>query len=77
MEPLLDGGTKIYLNGPGHMTKMACMPIYMYGKNLKNLLFWNQKADDLESWYVASVLEYYQVCSNDNPGSTLTYLRQG
>ena len=30
---------------------MATMPIY--GKNLKNLLLWNQKADDLETWYAA------------------------
>ena len=27
-----EGGTKVYINGPGHMTKMAGMPIY--GKNL-------------------------------------------
>ena len=27
------GGKKVYINGPGHMTKMAAMPIY--GKNLK------------------------------------------
>ena len=27
-----EGGTKVYTNGPGHMTKMAAMPIY--GKNL-------------------------------------------
>ena len=26
-------GTKVYINGPGHMTKMAVMPIY--GKTLK------------------------------------------
>ena len=39
-------------NGSGHMTNMATMPIY--GKNLKNLLLWNKKANDLESWYVAS-----------------------
>ena len=26
------GGTKVCINGPGHMTKMAAMPIY--GKNL-------------------------------------------
>ena len=32
MELLWDGGTKFYSNGPGHMTKMAAMPIY--GKNL-------------------------------------------
>ena len=36
------------------MTKRAVMPIY--GKNLKkkkNHILWNQKAEDLESWYVA------------------------
>ena len=33
VEPPWEGGTKIYINGPGHMTKMAAMPIY--GKNLK------------------------------------------
>ena len=41
----LGAGTKDFSNGPGHMTKIAAMPIY--GKNtLKNLLQ-NQKADDL------------------------------
>ena len=38
-------------NGPGHMTKMAAMPVY--GEKLKNPLLRNQKADDLETWYVA------------------------
>ena len=33
MEPPWDGGTKVYSNSPGHMTKMAAMPIY--NKNLK------------------------------------------
>ena len=33
VEPPWVGGTKVYINGPGHMTKMAAMPIY--GKNLK------------------------------------------
>ena len=46
-------GNKNLLNGSGHMTKMAAMPIY--GKNLKkNLLLQNPKVDDLETW-----LEYY------------------
>ena len=27
-----EGGTKVYIKGPGHLTKMAAMPIY--GKNL-------------------------------------------
>ena len=62
-------GTKVCSNGPGHMTKMATMPIC--GKNLKNLLLWNQKADDLGMQH--QVLEYYQVFSNDDSGLTLTY----
>ena len=52
VEPPWEGGTKVYMNGPGHMTKMAAMPIY--GKNLKNLLFQNQTSYDLETWHVAS-----------------------
>ena len=52
LEPPWEGGTKVYINGPGHMTKMADMPIY--GKNLKNLLLQNQKSYDLETWHVAS-----------------------
>ena len=47
VESPLEGGTKVYSNGPGHMTKIATMPIY--GKTLKNLLLQNQKADDLET----------------------------
>ena len=31
VEPPWEGGTKVYINSPGHMTKMAAMPIY--GKN--------------------------------------------
>ena len=42
-------------------------------KTLKNLLLWNRKAEDLETWYAASGAVYYQVCSNDDPGLTLTY----
>ena len=62
---------KVCSNGPDHMTKMATMPIM--GKTLKNLLR-NQKADDLDTngmqhW----VLKYYQVCSNDDLGLTLTF----
>ena len=33
VKPPWDGATKVCLNGPGHMTNMAVMPIY--GKNLK------------------------------------------
>ena len=31
-KPLWELGKKVYINGTGHMTKMAAMPIY--GKNL-------------------------------------------
>ena len=45
-------GNEVCSNAPGHMIKMAAMPIYR--KNLKNLLLRNQKADDLETWYAVS-----------------------
>ena len=60
MKPPWDGGTKVCSNSPGHMTKMATMPIYV--KNLK-------KSSSMQH----QVLEYYQVCSNDDPGLNLTY----
>ena len=37
VEPPWVGGTKVYINGPGHMTKMAATPIY--GKNPSKILF--------------------------------------
>ena len=36
---------------PGHMTKMAAMAIH--DKNFKNLYLPNQKAEDLETWYLS------------------------
>ena len=52
VEPPWEGGKKVYINGPGHMTKMAATPIY--GKKpFKNLLQ-NQRADFQETWFVAS-----------------------
>ena len=35
MQPLDRGGKKVYIFRPGHMAKMAAMPIY--GKNLKKI----------------------------------------
>ena len=72
MESPWDGGTKVCSNGPGHMTKMAAMPIY--GKNLKKIFYSGTKRPmtlklGTQHW----VLEYYQVYSNDDPGLTLTY----
>ena len=45
VEPPWEGGTKVCINGPGHMTKI---------KTLKNLLLQNRQADFHETWYVAS-----------------------
>ena len=39
-----------------------------------NLLLWNQKAMTLKVGMQHRVLENYQLCSNDDPGLTLTYL---
>ena len=71
VEPPWKGGTKVYINGPGHITKIAAMPIY--GKTLKNLLLQNRKSNELETWHVALVTHVLQVYINDDPWLTLTY----
>ena len=72
MELLWDGETKVCSNSPGHMTKMAAMPIY--GKNLKEIfLSGTKRLMTLKLSMHHRVLEYYQVCSNDDPGLTLIY----
>ena len=52
VEPLWERGTKVYINGHGHMTKMAAMLIQMV-KTLKSVLLQNQKSYALETWHVA------------------------
>ena len=65
---------KVYSNDPGHMTKMAAIPIC--GKNLKQIFFSGTKRPmTLKLGMQHRVLKYYQVCSNDDPRLTLTYLR--
>ena len=71
MEPPWEGGTKVYINGTAHMTKMTVMPIY--GKTPKNFLLQNQKSHDLVTWHVASGTQALQSLLNDDPGLTLTY----
>ena len=68
VEPPWEGGTKVYINDPGHMTKMAAML-----KTFKNLLLWNRWTDFHETWYLASGLRLIIVYINDDPGLTLTY----
>ena len=54
---------EICSNGPGHMIKMAAMPIY--DKNLKkNFFSGTRRPMTLNLGMHHLVLEYYQVCSN-------------
>ena len=53
MEHPWEGGKKVYINGQGHMTKMAAMAINR--KKNKNLLLQNQKANNFETWCEALV----------------------
>ena len=63
-------GKKVYINGTGHMTKMAATTIY--GKNFKNLLLQNcpmiMKLGT--EHYVLKLFESYM---NDDPELTLSY----
>ena len=64
---------KVCSNGPGHMTKMAAMPIY--GKNLLKIFFSRTRRPmTLGLGMKHQGCGAYQVCSNDDPGLTLTYL---
>ena len=51
MEPPLERGTNVCINSPGHMTKIAAIPI-RYGINVENH-YQNQKSYDLETWHAA------------------------
>ena len=72
---LMDAGTKVCSTGPGHMTKMAATPIY--GKKRLKIFFRRFRTRRLmtlglgmKHWGCGA----YQVCSNDDPRLTLTYL---
>ena len=62
----------MYLRNPGHMTKMAAMPIY--GKNLSKIFFSriggpiSTKLGMKHQW-----LKDYNVNINHDPAMTLTY----
>ena len=72
VEPPLEGERKVYINGPGHMTKMAVMPIY--GKSLFKLFFLqNRKTYDPVTVHAASKTQALQSYINVDPGLTFTY----
>ena len=39
MKHLLEGGTNVYINNPGHITKMAAMPIYGHNSQTSLLVY--------------------------------------
>ena len=74
MEPFWEGGTKVYIHLPGHINKMAAMPIY--GKNLLKIFLSRTRSPmtlKLSMYYMR--LKFYKVYINDNPGLTLTYFK--
>ena len=63
---------KIYKHDAGHMTKMAATPIY--GKNPSKIFFSGTGRPistklGMQHWGLQPIM----VCSNDDPGKTLTY----
>ena len=69
VEPPWERVAKICSNGPGHITKMAAKPIY--GKKaLKVFFFRTEWPRSLKLGKQHWALEYYQVCSNDDPRLT-------
>ena len=71
VEPPWVGRTKVFSRQLSHMTKMTATPIYV--KTLQKS-FSPEPADFHETWYVAlGTPQPIIVCSNDDPGVTLTY----
>ena len=63
---------KILWQDAGHMTMMAATLIYDK-KTFKTLLLQNRQADYHETCTQHQGLQPIIVCSNDDPGVTLTY----
>ena len=68
VEPPWEGGTKVYINGPGHMTKMAAMPI----KPLK-IFSRTRSPMILKLGMLHWGLKLYKVYINNDPGLTFPY----
>ena len=70
VEPPWKGITKVYINGPDHMTKMVAMPIY--GKTFK--IFFSRTGSPmiLKLGMKHRGLKFYKVYINGDPVLTLT-----
>ena len=61
----------MYLNNPGHMTKMAAMPIY--GKNPSKIFSRTGELISTKLGMKHQWLKHYNVYINHDPVMTLTY----
>ena len=73
METPKDAGVKVCSNGSGHLSKMAAT--HIYGKDpLKIFFSRTRRLMTLGLGMYHSSCGAYQVCSNDDPRLTLTYI---
>ena len=66
-------GKEIYINGTGHMTKLATMLIY--GKNLQKSSTEHIVPMIMKLGMEQFVLKLYKVYKNDDPELTLTHFK--
>ena len=72
MKHLWEGGTNVFINNPGHLTKMAAMPIYV--KNPSKFFFSGTTGPISTKLGIKHRgLEYYNVFINYDLLMTLTY----
>ena len=72
MEHTWVGGKKVYINGHGHMTKMAAMAINRK-KRLKIFFSRTRRPMILKLGVKHQVMELYKVYINHDHGMTLTF----
>ena len=72
MTPPLEGGKELFIKGPGHMTKMAVMPIY--GKNLEKIISYRTYRPMIFKLGMEHyVFKIYKVYINDDPKLTIIF----
>ena len=73
VEPPWDVGKKVYINGSGHMTKMAAMLIML--KAFKKFSYRSNSPLIMKVGMEQYVLKLYKVYINDDSELTLTYFK--
>ena len=71
MELPSEGGKKVYINGPGNITKMAATTIY--GKKPSKIFYRTGSPLLLKLGMQQQGLKLYKVYINNDPGLTLIY----